>query len=377
MSAVPLPTSQRAATLRDTLARAQYEYYVLDAPALSDEEYDRLFRELQAIEEAYPTLRSEDSPTQRVGAPVQSAFRSHRHLVRMLSLDNAFDQGELVAFEQSLERIVGDAVHRSGYTVELKIDGAAVALTYRDAVLVTGCGLSETRDGGYSEYARIEAKWAIPLPAGLSLRESMILGTAGFTAGLALLRMEENRQRPAHGPLAVTGATGGVGSLAIDMLAGRGYEVVAVSGKADADDYLRALGAARILRRQELELGTKPLEKALWAGAIDNVGGTVLTWLTRTIDVHGSIASVGLAASPELATTVMPFILRGANLLGINSVFTPRAQRLAVWARIAGDLRPRHLDRIVTRTVDLAELPTVFPDYVASRVVGRTLVRIP
>lgn len=186
MSAVPLPTSQRAATLRDTLARAQYEYYVLDAPALSDEDYDRLFRELQAIEEAYPTLRSEDSPTQRVGAPVQSAFRSHRHLVRMLSLDNAFDQGELVAFEQSLVRIVGDAVHRSGYTVELKIDGAAVALTYRDAVLVT----ATTRgDGTEGEDVTLNVRTirGVPLrlrgddvPPLLEVRGEVYLPFAGF-----------------------------------------------------------------------------------------------------------------------------------------------------------------------------------------------------
>lgn len=186
MSAVPLPTSQRAAALRDTLARAQYEYYVLDAPALSDEDYDRLFRELQAIEEVYPTLRSEDSPTQRVGAPVQSAFRSHRHLVRMLSLDNAFDQGELVAFEQSLVRIVGDAVHRSGYTVELKIDGAAVALTYRDAVLVT----ATTRgDGTEGEDVTLNVRTirGVPLrlrgddvPPLLEVRGEVYLPFAGF-----------------------------------------------------------------------------------------------------------------------------------------------------------------------------------------------------
>ncbi len=174
--------------------------------------------------------------------------------------------------------------------------------------------------------------------------------------------MEHNGQAPHNGPVVVTGATGGVGSIAINMLAGRGYEVVAVSGKPEADDYLRELGAARILRRQEIDPGTRPMEKALWAGAVDNVGGDLLAWLTRTVDQWGNIASVGLAGGPELKTTVMPFILRGVNLLGINSVLTPRATRLAVWDRIAGDLRPAKLDRICTKVVPFQELPAQFDD---------------
>src|SRR5512134_543161 len=158
-------------------------------------------------------------------------------------------------------------------------------------VLVTGCGLSETQDGGYAEYSRLQGDWVIPLPDGMTGHDAMRLGTAGFTAALAIHRMEHNGQAPDKGPVVVTGATGGVGSLAIDMLAGRGYEVVAVSGKAEADGYLRELGAARILRRQEINLGSKPMEKILWAGAIDNVGGELLTWLTRTVDLWGNIAS--------------------------------------------------------------------------------------
>ena len=243
-------------------------------------------------------------------------------------------------------------------------------------VLVTGCGLSETHDGGYAEYARVAGDWVIPLPAGLDACDAMKLGTAGFTAALAVHRMEQNGQAPLNGPVVVTGATGGVGSLAVDMLAGRGYEVVAVSGKPDADDYLRALGASRILRRQEIDPGKRPMEKALWAGAIDNLGGDLLAWLTRTVDQWGNIASVGLASSPELKTTVMPFILRGVNLLGINSVFTPRETRLAVWARLASDLRPRHLDRICTKVVDFDALPAQFDDYLKGRVTGRTVVKI-
>ena len=243
-------------------------------------------------------------------------------------------------------------------------------------VLVTGCGLSETQDGGYSEYSRLQGDWVIPLPEGMSEADAMKLGTAGFTAALAIHRMEQNGQTPAQGPVVVTGATGGVGSLAINMLAGRGYQVVAVSGKPEADAYLHDLGASQILRRQALDVGSRPMEAALWAGAIDNVGGEVLTWLTRTMGYGGNIASVGLAGSHELHTTVMPFILRGVNLLGINSVATPRELRLEVWKRIATDLRPAKLDRIAGRLVTFDELPAQFDDYIKGRVTGRTVVKV-
>jgi len=256
------------------------------------------------------------------------------------------------------------------------VSSADARFSPRQKVLVTGCGLSETHDGGYAEYARLKGEWVIPLPAGMDTADAMKLGTAGFTAALAIHRMEQNGQAPANGPVVVTGATGGVGSLAIDMLAGRGYEVVAVSGKPDADEYLRELGAARILRRQAIDLGSRPMEKILWAGAIDNVGGELLTWLTRTVDLWGNIASIGLAGSPKLETTVMPFILRGVNLLGINSVFTPRETRLAVWERIGSDLRPARLDRICTKVVPFAELPAQFDDYLKGRVIGRTVVKV-
>jgi NADPH2:quinone reductase len=243
-------------------------------------------------------------------------------------------------------------------------------------VLVTGCGLSETQDGGYAEYARVQADWAIPIPPSMTDADTMKLGTAGFTAALAIHRMEQNGQKPERGPVVVTGATGGVGSLAINMLAGRGYEVVAVSGKPEADAYLHEIGASQILRRQSLDLGSRPMEAALWAGAIDNVGGEVLTWLTRTMGYGGNIASVGLAASHELHTTVMPFILRGVNLLGINSVATPRELRLTVWHRLATDLHPAQLDRIAGRHITFDELPAQFDDYIKGRVIGRTVVRI-
>ena len=243
-------------------------------------------------------------------------------------------------------------------------------------VLVTGCSLSETVDGGYAEVARIAGDSVIALPQGIDLQQAMALGTAGFTAALAIHRMEHNGQAPARGPIVVTGATGGVGSIAVDLLAGRGYEVVAVSGKPEADDYLKSLGAARILRRQEIDTGKRPMEAVLFAGAIDNVGGELLTWLTRTVDFWGNIASIGLAASPKLETTVLPFILRGINLLGINSSATPRNVRLEVWKRLASDLRPRHFDKLVTRTIGFDELPAAFDDYIKGRVVGRTVVKI-
>lgn len=243
-------------------------------------------------------------------------------------------------------------------------------------VLVNGCGLSETHDGGYAEYARVKSDWVIPIPAGLDEYQCMALGTAGYTAALAIHGMERNGQRPENGEIAVTGATGGVGSIAIDMLAGRGYKAVAITGKQTAAEYLRQIGASRILLRDAINFGSRPLEQAQWAGAIDNVGGDLLAWLTRTTDILGNIASIGMAGSIELKSTVLPFILRGVNLLGINSVFTPRAVRLEVWQRIATDLKPRHLQQIVTKTIAFEQLPTAFDDYIKDNVTGRTVVRI-
>ena len=245
-----------------------------------------------------------------------------------------------------------------------------------DAVLVTGSGLSEIQDGGYAEVARVPGEGVIPMPKGLDTFRAMALGTAGFTAALAIHRMEHNGQEPARGPIVVTGATGGVGSIAIDMLAGRGYEVIAVTGKEESADYLKSLGAARVVLRQEMQLGSRPLEAVRYAGAIDNVGGEVLAGLTRQVDFWGNIASVGLAGGANLVTTVMPFILRGINLLGINSSATRRAERLEVWGRIAGDCAPRHLPRIASRTIPFDELPTAFQAHIDGKVTGRTVVKI-
>jgi len=243
-------------------------------------------------------------------------------------------------------------------------------------VIVCGCGLSETHDGGFAEFARVQGDWVIPLPEGLDLRDAMALGTAGFTAALAIHRMEQNGQMPDQGPIAVTGATGGVGSIAVDMLSCRGYAVTAVTGKIDADDYLHKLGATEIQHLKTIEMGGRPLEKALWAGVIDTLGGDLLGWLIRTTRPNGNIASIGLAASIELPMTVMPFILRGVNLLGINSVDVSRDLRIEVWDRVAGDLRPAHLDKIVSREVSLPELSNCFQAYIDGRVTGRILVRL-
>ena len=244
------------------------------------------------------------------------------------------------------------------------------------AVLVNGCGLSETVDGGYAEYARVDSASVVTIPDGMNALEAMQIGTAGYTAALAIHRMEQNGQLPESGPVVVTGATGGVGSITIDMLDGRGYEAVAVTGKSTEEDYLKSIGARRILLREQIDLGKRPMEKAEWAGAIDNLGGDYLTWLTRTMAYGGNIASIGLAASHTLNTTVLPFILRAVCLLGINSVDTPRELRLAVWSRIGGDLRPRHLDAIAGRTIGFDELPQAFQAYIDGTVTGRTVVEI-
>ncbi len=244
-----------------------------------------------------------------------------------------------------------------------------------DRVLVTGCGLSETRDGGYSQVARLESRWAIRLPDGLSLRDSMIIGTAGFTAALALYRMLDNRQSPDLGPICVTGATGGVGSLAVDIFSRAGFEVHAVTGKHQHAAYLRELGATTVLGREALST-TRPLESVRFGGGLDNVGGPMLSSLLAQTAPYGNVASAGLAASSGLNSTVMPFIIRGVSLLGIASAGTPRDIRETIWARLAGDWKPLHLDRICTREVDLHGLQDVFRAMLAGDSLGRTLVRL-
>jgi acrylyl-CoA reductase (NADPH) len=256
------------------------------------------------------------------------------------------------------------------------VNSADPRFAENDAVLVTGYDLGVNHDGGYAEYVRVPSEWVVPLPPGMSTFQAMALGTAGFTVALCLHRLECNGQTPAQGPLIVTGATGGVGMLAIDILSRKGYEVVALTGKPDQDARLKELGAAQIMDRRSLKLDGLPLEKAQWGGAIDNVGGDVLAWLTRTIRPWGNIVAVGLAGGSELHTTVMPFILRGVSLLGVTSSGCPTELRQQLWKRLAGDLAPAHLERIVTRVAAMDDLPAVFAEMLAGKTVGRTVIKI-
>lgn len=244
-----------------------------------------------------------------------------------------------------------------------------------DAVLVTGYDLGAAHDGGYAKKVRVPADWVVPLPAGLSTFEAMAIGTAGFTAALSVVEMERNGLTPAKGPVIVTGATGGVGSIAVQCLAARGYRVTALTGKAHEADYLRQLGATDILLRGTLQMGTRPLEKATWAGAVDAVGGETLAWLTRTMMQGGCIASSGLTGGTELRTTVLPFILRGVKLLGIDSAMCPMSTRQEVWRRLASDLKPPRLHMMVEE-IGLDDLPRAFATLLEGRARGRFVVRL-
>jgi NADPH2:quinone reductase len=263
------------------------------------------------------------------------------------------------------------------------IDGAGVVEASRDArfregdsVLATGWGLSFDHDGGYAEYLCCPADWLVPIPAGLDPQTAMILGTAGFTAALAVHRMQINGQRPALGPILVTGASGGVGSLSIAILARLGYEVAAVSGKPQLAHWLRALGASQILGRDVLANAKRPLEQSRWGGAVDNVGGELLAQITRTLVPNGNIAVVGLAGGQELHTTVIPFILRGVSLLGCNSVDVTQPLRSELWGHLAGDWRPANLGALLKETISLEGLPPVFQRMLAGETNGRILVKI-
>ncbi|MDR6935269.1 acryloyl-CoA reductase [Luteibacter sp. 3190] len=245
-----------------------------------------------------------------------------------------------------------------------------------DKVLATGSGLSETLDGGYGEYVRLPAAWTVALPATLTTREAMIIGTAGFTAALALLRMTENRQTPSLGPIAITGATGGVGMLGIDIFSGAGYEVHAISGKPDRFDFLRGIGATTCVDRHQLAFSGKPMESARYGGLLDNVGGATLAGFLPAIAPYGNAAICGLAGSPALETTVMPFIIRGVSVLGIASAGTARDVRDEVWKRLSSEWKPRHLDTICTKEVALEDVAGVFGAMLEGGSFGRTLVRI-
>ena len=244
-----------------------------------------------------------------------------------------------------------------------------------DAILAVGHLIGVKHHGGYAEYARIPADWAVKLPKGMTLWDAMAFGTAGYTAGLAIVKMEHNGLQPANGSVVVNGATGGVGSIAIAALAKLGYSVTALTGKESESDWLKKLGAKEILLRQSLDLAKiRPLDKALWAGGIDNLGGEVLAWMASTTKVNGVIGCVGLAASPNLTGTVMPLILRGVSLLGVNSTDAPSPElERRVWERLATDMRPPML-KDMARTVPFAELPKVFDDFINAKVSRRIVV---
>jgi NADPH2:quinone reductase len=244
-----------------------------------------------------------------------------------------------------------------------------------DEVLVTGYDLGAAHDGGYAEYVRVPADWIVPVPPGLTLSDVMAIGTAGFTAGLSLVQLERNGLTPADGPVIVTGATGGVGSLAVQVLSARGYRVTALTGKDAEHEYLRSLGAADVLSRATLQMGTRPLEKATWAGAVDPVGGETLAWLTRTMMYGGAIACSGLTGGTELHTTVLPFILRATKLLGIDSAMCPMDVRRDVWRRLATDMKPGAL-KTIAQEISIGELPSAFATLIQGAARGRFVVRI-
>ena len=245
-----------------------------------------------------------------------------------------------------------------------------------DAVLVTGYEFGVGHDGGFSEYCRVPSEWVVPLPNKMSLFDAMAIGTAGFTVALCVQRLEENNQTADLGQFVVTGASGGVGNFAIDIMSSLGYEVVAVTGKVDSHESLKTLGAKQILDRNKIQSDGPPLEKGQWGGGIDNVGGDVLAWLTRTTKPYGNIASVGLAGGSHFNTTVMPFILRGVSVLGINAPACTMPIRTHLWDRLISDLAPNHLDKIVTNIVKLEDLSSVFEDMLSGKTVGRTVVSI-
>jgi acrylyl-CoA reductase (NADPH) len=242
-------------------------------------------------------------------------------------------------------------------------------------VLAHGYELGVSRHGGFAEVARVPAEWVVSLPAGLSAREAMTVGTAGYTAALSVLALVDHGIKAADGPVLVTGATGGVGSIAVEVLAGLGYDVVASTGKADAEPYLRALGAREVLDREQLTDVAKPVQSATWAGCVDSVGGVTLAHVLATLLPGGAVAASGNVGGAELPTTVLPFILRGVTLYGIDSVTTPIERRRAVWERIATDLKPRHLDH-VEQVVALDALEDALDEITRGQVTGRYLVDV-
>lgn len=245
-----------------------------------------------------------------------------------------------------------------------------------ERVLVTGYGLGEGHDGGYSEQVRVNADWLIRIPEGLSEREAVQIGTAGFTAALALERLERAGTSPADGPVLITGATGGVGSLAIDIFSKAGYSVTALTGKPDQADYLRALGADEVLHTDQIEPSRRPLESGRWGAAVDSLGGDTLAWILASTKPWCNVASIGLAAGVQLPTTVMPFIIRGVSLIGIDSPLCPHDIRERVWQRLGQELKPRHLERIGGQEIGLDGIADACRKLMAREVTGRYIVKL-
>jgi putative YhdH/YhfP family quinone oxidoreductase len=243
-------------------------------------------------------------------------------------------------------------------------------------VLAHGYDIGVARHGGYARFARVPADWVVPLPEGLSPRDAMVLGTAGFTAALSVLELAGRGVEPGDGPVLVTGATGGVGSVAVSILSRLGYEVAASTGKADAADWLRELGASDIVDRDELvDAAKRPLERQRWAGAVDCVGGATLAAVLPAVRYGGAVAASGLTGGAGLKTTVMPFILRAVALLGVDSVGMEIHRRREVWGRLAGDLRP-DLERLAAEEIGLADVPAAFERILGGEMRGRTLVAL-
>jgi putative YhdH/YhfP family quinone oxidoreductase len=275
----------------------------------------------------------------------------------------------------------GKILRRSPLAGGIDVAGTVVASSSDDfqpgdLVLANGSGLSETRDGGYSEFLRLPSDIVVRLPAGLTLREAMGLGTAGFTAAMCLYRMEANGQHPGMGPIVVTGATGGVGSVAIDLLTAAGYEAHAISGKVEEFGWLEHLGARQCISRHDLHWGQKPLERASWAGCIDNLGGDMLAGISRVIDLWGNIACCGMAGGHGLHTTVFPMILRGVSLLGISSTNCPIDLRRKLWDRLGNEWKPPHLEEIIRNEVTIDRLQPEFGRMLDGLSLGRTVVRV-
>lgn len=279
--------------------------------------------------------------------------------------------------------VTGKGAILKSFPLNAGIDCAGIVLESKDPnikagdkVLVQGSGCGETFDGGLSEIVRVKGEHVVPLPKGLTLKESMILGTAGFTAALARMRMEINGQDPRHGPILVTGASGGVGSFAVQLFSQGGYEVHAVSGKHEAIKYLKQLGAKEVFSPDQLELGTRPLEKARFGGAVDNVGGKMLAQVLAHVNLWGNVASIGLAESHELHTTVMPFILRGVSILGASSNNAPMSIRQGIWRKLGAEWKPKHMESIVSRTIGLKEAVLACEDLLHRKIQGRVLVEL-